>query len=96
MSRRRFLVTYDVSDNKRVKAVHKAMSDFGRHVQFSVFLCDLNGREFLQMEHRMQKILNLRQDQALIFDLGSSESDRDDQIQSIGRDYEEPAKVFIA
>lgn len=96
MSRRRFLVTYDVSDSKRVKVAHKAMSDFGRHVQFSVFLCELNSREFLQMEHRLQKILNLRQDQALIFDLGLASNDRDDLIQSIGRDYEEPPKVFIA
>jgi CRISPR-associated protein Cas2 len=96
MSRRRFLVTYDVSDPKRVKVAHKAMSDFGRHVQFSVFLCELDSREFLQMEHRLQKILNLRQDQALIFDLGLASNDRDDLIQSIGRDYEEPAKVFIA
>lgn len=96
MSRRRFLVTYDVSDAKRVKFAHKAMSDFGRHVQFSVFLCELDSREFLQMEHRLQKILNLRQDQALIFDLGLASNDRDDLIQSIGRDYEEPPKVFIA
>jgi len=96
VSRRRFLVTYDVSDAKRVKAVHKAMGGFGQHVQFSVFLCELNGREFLQMEHRLQKLLNLRQDQALIFDLGPLGNERDDLIQSIGRDYEEPAKVFIA
>lgn len=96
MSRRRFLVTYDVSDSKRLKSIHKAMEGFGQHVQFSVFLCELNSREFLQMEQRLQKIIHHRQDQALIFDMGLASNDRDDLIQSIGRDYEEPPKVFIA
>ena len=95
MSRRRFLVTYDVADPKRVKATHRAMRDFGEHVQFSVFLCELNAREFLQMEHRLHKILNQRQDQALIFDLGKATEERLDSIQSIGRDFTPAPTIFV-
>ncbi len=96
MSRRRFLVAYDVSDSKRVKAAHRALRDFGEHVQFSVFLCELNGREFLQMEQRLHKILNHRKDQALIFDLGLATDERMDAIQSIGRDFTPTPQVVIA
>jgi len=96
MSRRRFLVTYDVADPKRLKAAFRAMSDFGEHVQLSVFVCELNAREFLQMEGRLHKILNHRQDQALIFDLGRAEEECWDSVQSIGRDYVPVPRTFVA
>jgi len=96
MSRQRFLVTYDIADPKRLKAVHKVMLGFGDHVQLSVFLCELNAREFLQMEHRLKRVLNHRQDQALIFELGPATEQRLDAIQSIGRSFIPSARVLIA
>ncbi|HUT57607.1 MAG TPA: CRISPR-associated endonuclease Cas2, partial [Phycisphaerae bacterium] len=39
--RRRYLVTYDISDDKRRDLVFKTLRDRGDHVQFSVFLCEL-------------------------------------------------------
>jgi CRISPR-associated endonuclease Cas2 len=44
-SRSRYLVTYDVADDKRRDRVHRTLLDFGDALQFSVFLCDLNERE---------------------------------------------------
>ena len=37
--RRRFLITYDISDDKRRNNVFKALRDCGDHVQYSVFIC---------------------------------------------------------
>ncbi len=42
--RRRYLITYDISDDKRRARVFKSLRNRGDHLQFSVFLCELNPR----------------------------------------------------
>ena len=37
-----YLVTYDIRDDRRLRAVFKVMSGFGQHVQYSVFRCELS------------------------------------------------------
>ena len=96
MSRHRFLVTYDISDPKRLRKVFKAMRDFGDHLQLSVFLCDLNSREFLQLEHRLNRIINHNQDQVLICNLGPALAQELDSIQSLGRDMVVTSSLFVA
>ena len=96
MSRHRFLVTYDIADPKRLKAIFKAMRSFGDHLQLSVFLCELNPRERLQLETKLRRIVNLRQDQVLVVNLGPANPERLEAIQSIGRDFIPSSRVLIA
>ena len=96
MSRTRYLVTYDIADAKRLKAIFKTMRGFGDHLQFSVFLCELNAREKLQMETKLRRNLNMRQDQVLIVNLGPANPERLDHIQSIGRDFIPTSRTQIA
>lgn len=72
--RRRFLVTYDICNDKRLKKVFKAMNDFGDHLQFSVFLCELNEVERIRLESRIKPLMNENDDQVLIVDLGLAHS----------------------
>ena len=45
MSRRRYVVAYDIREPKRLRQVHSAMKAFGYPLQYSVFVCDLDGME---------------------------------------------------
>ena len=36
-----YLICYDISDDKRLRKVFKAMRNFGDHLQYSVFECQL-------------------------------------------------------
>jgi CRISPR-associated protein Cas2 len=72
--RRRFLVTYDICNDKRLKKVFKAMNDFGDHLQFSVFFCELNEVERIRLESRIKPLMNEKDDQVLIVDLGLAQS----------------------
>ncbi|HSQ42045.1 MAG TPA: CRISPR-associated endonuclease Cas2 [Fibrobacteraceae bacterium] len=84
--RRRYLVTYDIADDKRLKKVFKAMKDYGDHLQFSVFLCDLNDVERIRMESSVKSIMNEKDDQVLIVDLGQATQQVDeDAFYAIGR-----------
>ena len=48
--RTRYLVSYDISDPKRLRRVHKAIKAFGWPMQYSIFICDLDAVEMLVLK----------------------------------------------
>ena len=48
-----YLVCYDVADAKRLRKVFKTCGNFGDHLQFSVFECDLNPSEKVELESEL-------------------------------------------
>lgn len=49
----RYLVAYDISDDRRLQRVAKVCEDYGIRVQKSVFECDLEPEQFEEMWSRM-------------------------------------------
>ena len=82
-----YLVTYDIADTKRLRAVFKAMLGFGDHLQFSVFRCELSDANLVRMKTALVEIINHAADQVLIFNLGPIDGFRADQIESLGQAY---------
>lgn len=68
--RRRFLVCYDIRDPKRLRQVHKTMKGFGWPMQYSVFICDLDRQEYLEMESRLGCVIHHGVDAIAMIDLG--------------------------
>ena len=44
---------YDIANEKRLRRVFKICKNFGNHLQFSVFECDLNPTERIQLEQQL-------------------------------------------
>jgi CRISPR-associated protein Cas2 len=82
--RKLYIVTYDISDPKRLRRVFKAMKGFGQHLQLSVFRCDLTEMEHFEMIGALQELIHHDEDQVLLIDLGPSEG-RTHRVDSIGR-----------
>jgi CRISPR-associated protein Cas2 len=82
-----FLVTYDIREDKRLKAVFKAMCGFGDHLQYSVFRCELSPANKVLMKGALTEIIDHRVDQVLIFDLGPVDGVRADMVESLGEVY---------
>lgn len=93
--RKRYLIAYDVADDKRRNTVFKTLMGNGDHVQFSVFLCELNDAELARVKGELSEALNHRRDQAIILDLGPTESDLAAKLRCIGKRYEPPARVTV-
>ncbi len=87
MSRTCFIVTYDICDPKRLRKVFRTCRNYGSHLQYSVFECDLNRQEKVQLEAELQAIINMREDQVLFISLGPSESRGDRDISALGKSY---------
>lgn len=93
--RRHYLVTYDVSDDKRRTRVFEACKDAGDHTQYSVFTCELNRRELAELRAKLHGHIHHEEDQVLILDLGPAHHCLSDGMECLGRAWEPPVKVFI-
>lgn len=82
-----YIVTYDICDPKRLRKVFRTCRNYGNHLQYSVFECDLTAREKVQLEAELNLIINNREDQVLFIALGPSESRGERDISAIGKAY---------
>lgn len=64
-----YLVSYDISDDRRRVKLAKAMKDFGDRVQYSVFECILSKDLLEKMISRIDKIIRKEEDSVRIYDL---------------------------
>jgi len=85
--RNSYVVTYDISDDKRLRQVFKTMRDYGDHLQFSVFECQLTATDLVKLRAALSGIINHDEDQVLFVDLGPSEGRGDRVITALGRPY---------
>lgn len=85
--RRIYLVTYDISNDKRLRKVFKKMNGYGEHLQYSVFQCELSDKERAQMIAELTPLINHKEDQVLVFSLGAAESYNAGATLAIGRPY---------
>jgi len=82
-----YIVCYDIADDKRLRKVFKACSNYGAHLQFSVFECDLSASELVEMERELSAIINHTEDQVLFISLGPAEGRGERVIYSVGLPY---------
>lgn len=95
MIRKRYLFTYDITDDKRRTKVFKALLGQGDHVQYSVFICDLSNKELQIVIGRLTELINTKDDQILVFDMGSTERELDLFLRTIGQDLYVAQRVQI-
>jgi CRISPR-associated protein Cas2 len=86
-----YLVTYDISDPKRWRAVYELMNGYGEWLQLSVFQCRLSRRRHAEMLATLDQIIHHGQDHVLVLDLGVVESVQP-RVVSLGKASFEPVK----
>ncbi len=69
-----YLVTYDISDDKRWRAVYGLMNGYGEWLQLSVFQCRLSRQRHAEMVATLDQLIHHDHDHVLIIDLGVAEN----------------------
>jgi CRISPR-associated protein Cas2 len=82
-----YLVCYDICEEKRLRKVFKTCRNYGDHLQYSVFECDLSEAERLSLESELNKIINYSEDQVLFVGLGPAGSRGDRVVYALGLPY---------
>lgn len=57
-----YVVSYDISDDKRRDRVHDLLMGYGEWVQYSVFECNLVGVQFQKLRERLEALIEPEKD----------------------------------
>ena len=87
--RNRFIVTYDVSDPKRLHKTAKKLEGFGDRLQYSVFACDLSKKELVLLKAA------LKEDRVLIIDAGPVSGRGGKTLTTLGRQASPPTREVL-
>jgi len=82
---RSYLVCYDVRHPKRLRKVHKVLGGFGKPWQLSVFWCVLSKIERVRLQSALVKVMNQKEDQVIIADMGADEDMARDAVCVLGQ-----------
>ena len=91
MSEHLYIVTYDIGDPKRWRAVYGLMNGHGEWVQLSVFQCRLSRQRHAELIATLDEIIDHKDDHVVIVDLGLAENVIP-QVVSLGKTTFEPIK----
>lgn len=83
--RRTYIVTYDISDPRRLRRVYRTMRGFGEHLQLSVFCCDLTATDRARMIAALDAIVQHDEDQVVLVDLGLTSAGPIKAMEALGR-----------
>jgi CRISPR-associated protein Cas2 len=85
--RKSYLVSYDISDDKRLRKVFQVMRGYGDHLQYSVFECQLTATDLVRLRAELSAIIHHDDDQVLFVDLGPADGRGDRVITALGKPY---------
>ncbi len=66
---RLYIVCFDVTDKRRLRAVSKTLEDFGKRVQYSVFECHLDKSEHQSLQHKLSELIDPEADHVRYYSL---------------------------
>jgi CRISPR-associated protein Cas2 len=92
-----YLVCHDIADDKRLRRVFNTCKNYGDHLQFSVFECDLTATEKVRLESALRDLIDHTKDQVLFISLRPSEGRDHRVITALGIPYvamDAPCFVF--
>lgn len=95
--RHEYLVSYDISDPKRLRKVFRTMRGFGNPVQYSVFICTLSKQECIVLQMKLLDIIDLATDRIMIVNIGVANVGIDKNVRFLGKSvhFEEQKAVII-
>jgi CRISPR-associated protein Cas2 len=93
--RQTYVVSYDISDPKRLRNVFKVMKGYGEHIQLSVFRCELTRSGLVELRARLAGIIHHGEDQVLFVDIGPEDGRATNAISSMGRAYKAPERCAV-
>lgn len=64
-----YLITYDIGSNKTRTKVHRLLSAYGQWVQYSVFECHLNKLQKVNLQHKLQTLIDTDTDNVRFYPL---------------------------
>jgi CRISPR-associated protein Cas2 len=95
MRKNTWLIAYDITDDKRRTQVAQKLKGFGTRLQYSVWRCELSPMALHQLKGLLAPLLDHRDDQLLLIDLGPAGGRADACVQTLGKPYTLPHRGAV-
>ena len=95
MKRKRYIVSYDIANPKRLRTVARIAEGFGYRLQYSVFECLLDPLRYEKMKAEFLETIHHTEDQILFIALGTKKADGNLAIESLGIPYRQHSRITI-
>lgn len=89
-----YIVSYDISDQKRWRSIFKLMHGYGEWLQLSIFQCRLSKKRHAELTATLDELIHHREDHILLMDLGPADA-VDPRVTSLGKDFNPVAREPI-
>lgn len=90
-----YVVSYDISNDKRRTKVYRTLLGFGDWAQYSVFFCELSDQELVRLRWRMRELINEAEDQVIIVEVGAAARSLEVSLETIGRPYDPVVRSIV-
>jgi len=88
-----YVVAYDIPNDKRRTKVHKTLGGFGQWTQYSLFECHLSDKQYLQLRHKLDRLLQADEDSVRFYILCAACLAR---VETVGSEKpKEPVALII-
>lgn len=80
----RFVVAYDIADDRRRDRIAKTLESYGDRIQYSVFLVDAKPAKLLRLKAALRDRLDRSADSVLVCDLGPTQNGGTQRLSYLG------------
>ena len=87
-----FVVSYDISEDKRRTKIHDILKSYGQWVQYSIFECDLTKTQYAKLRARLSKLISSETDSIRFYFLCSC---CEGKIERIGGEMPRDNSIFF-
>jgi len=63
----RIVISYDIASDRRRAKIHDTLKNYGERVQFSVFECQLTGKEFRRLRDALDPLIDVEETDSVRF-----------------------------
>lgn len=80
--KRFILISYDITDARRLQRVHKLVSGYADRIQYSVFLGQLSEKDEAILRERLYDMIDKKEDQVIMIRLGIVDQQRKPELRN--------------
>lgn len=62
-----YIISYDITDDKRRNKIHKVLCDYAVPVQYSVFEARLSEEDYVMLRHKLSRLLQKDEDSVIFY-----------------------------
>ncbi|MCK4257659.1 MAG: CRISPR-associated endonuclease Cas2 [Halanaerobiales bacterium] len=66
---KRYVICYDITDDKRRRRIYELLKDHGQRMQYSIFECMIDEKTFVMLKFKLRRLMDCAADSIIIYSI---------------------------